>query len=284
MKSVAIVGYGYVGKAMHEFFKDHYDMYVYDPYALASDIPNTRALDLKTIANCDLSVICVPTPRDEETGKCDISIAEEVIKGLKGSNLVLLKSTVEIGTTSYLASKYNQPIVFSPEYCGESTYWSSYKFHTDVKETPFFIFGGHPEYTSKVVDFFIPVAGPEKKYIQTDYRTAELVKYMENSFYAMKIAFCYEIYEICKSADINWNEARELWLLDPRFSPMHTAVFEENDWPFKGKCLPKDISALIEVSKRFGYQPELLKEVIKTNQRLHDIRKKRRDDFKVHTD
>jgi len=252
---IGIVGYGYVGKAMYEFFKDHYDVYIYDPHV---DHSHTK----EQVNLCDLGVVCVPTPMSED-GSCDTSIVEEVIGWLE-TPLIVLKSTVPVGTTDDLAEKYNARIVFSPEYCGESSYWSPYSFHTDVKETPFFIFGGKPKHCSEAIDYYLPVTGPMKTYHQTTAKTAEMAKYMENCFYATKIAFCNEMYSICEGMDIDWNAAREAWLLDPRIHPMHTAVFK-NSRGFGGKCLPKDLNAMIAFAKNAGVDPVLLESVWESN-------------------
>ena len=107
-----------------------------------------------------------------------------------------------------------------------------------------------------------------------------MVKYMENTFYATKIAYCYEIDQVCKRMGIDYNEARDLWLLDPRINPMHTAVFEGNDRPFGGKCLPKDLSALVETSSALGYEARLLQEVLDTNDRIAEIRAAARSEEK----
>lgn len=268
MIKIGIIGFGYVGQAMHRFFKDHYKVLVYDPHITTNEHPILMA-SKEEINQCELAIVCVPTP-DSEDG-ADISIVEEVVSWCE-SPLILLKSTVPPGTTDYLQLEYSKRIVFSPEYCGESSYWTPYKFHTDIKETPFFIFGGSPEDTSEVIDYFLPVTGPVKTYRQTSARSAEMAKYMENSFYATKITFCYEIAEICKALDIDYNEARELWLLDPRINPMHTAVFKKNKNPFSGKCLPKDINALVKVAEKNWYYPNFLKEVIRSNERIGDKR------------
>jgi UDPglucose 6-dehydrogenase len=263
-KKVGIVGYGYVGKAMHGFFYDHYETFIYDePLKIGAR---------EQINECDLAVVCVPTPMRKD-GSCDISIVRDVVNWLATPN-ILLKSTVPPGTTDFLQQRYGKRIVFSPEYCGESSYWSPYKFHTDVRETPFFIFGGASEATSAMVDFFLPVTGPVKTYRQTTAKAAELAKYMENCFYATKIMFCYEMAEVAKAMAVDFNDVRELWLLDPRINPMHTAVFKENARPFSGKCLPKDLSALIESSIEWGYTPEFLKAVRDSNSRLAEIRGK----------
>lgn len=270
-KRIGIIGYGYVGKAMARLFEKNYSVCVYDTSSGVkpeSDLHKFVGRD--EINQCDLGVICVPTPRGER-GECDISYVEDVLSWLATPH-TLLKSTVSVGTTEALCKKFKRKIVFSPEYCGESTYWTPYAFHTDIKETPFFIFGGDRKECSKMVDFFMPVTGPTKTYRMTDSRTAEMVKYMENTFYATKIAFCYEIDQICRVMGVDYNEARDLWLLDPRINPMHTAVFETNDRPFSGKCLPKDLSALVSSSQGEGYDASLLREVLSTNDRIASLR------------
>ena len=262
-KRIGIIGMGYVGTAMHRFFECHYDMVAYDP---GKNLPATK----DDINACDLVCVCVPTPPGAD-GSCDTSIVEDAIRWI-AAPLILIKSTVEIGTTDRLRQVTGKRVVFSPEYCGESSYWTPYKFHTDIKETPFFIFGGDPKDTSACVDYFLKVTGPVKTYRQTSALAAEMAKYMENTFYATKITFCYEIATLCEKAGIDFNEVRELWLLDPRINPMHTAVFKENKLPFSGKCLPKDLAALIGYAKQNDYRPALLEEVSASNHRLGQIR------------
>ena len=267
-KKIVIIGYGYVGKAMYELVKNHYPTIILDP-AYSNSCTKEEA------NQCDLAIVCVPTPKGDN-GECDLSYVEDTFSWLN-TPLILLKSTVEVGTTAKLKEKYKKRIVFSPEYCGESTYWTPYAFHKSVVETPFFIFGGDKEDTSAMIDIFMPICGPTKAYRQTDTTSAELAKYMTNAFYSTKIAFCYEMYEVAKAAGCDYNEVRELWLLDPRLNPMHTSVFSENDYPFSGKCFPKDTSALAVLAEKNGYKANLIKEVLNSNERIAQIRKTRRN-------
>lgn len=270
-RKIGIVGFGYVGRAMYALFQKHYEVLVYDPMLNPPEVDGgPRFVGRDEINGCDLAVVCVPTPSLED-GACDTSIVEMAVRWLQAP-LILLKSTVPPGTTDRLAEDYQKRIVFSPEYCGESSYWTPYAFHTEVKETPFFTFGGSPGDTSAVVDFFLPVTGPVKTYRQTTAAAAEMAKYMENCFYAAKITFCYEMAMLCQRADVDFNEVRELWLLDPRINPMHTAVFKGNKKPFSGKCLPKDLAALIAYAKACNYQPRFLEEVSESNYRIGKLR------------
>lgn len=285
MRTVGIVGFGYVGLAMANFFARRFKVVVFDAFmsdqgvwqrisdkGVSGDVrPGSRA----DINRCDLALICVPTPRNPETGACDTSNVEDVLRWLCAP-LILIKSTVSPGTTDRLSAATGRPLSFSPEYCGESTYWTPYAFHTAVVETPFFIFGGPDAETVKLVDFYMEVAGPTKRYFRTTALKAELTKYAENCFYATKIAFSYTLDEICRAYGVAYADVRELWLADPRIHPMHTAVFEENDQPFSGKCLPKDLSALAAAGRQKGAEVGLLEAVLQANADLAAVRAARR--------
>jgi UDPglucose 6-dehydrogenase len=261
---IGIVGYGYVGKAMFKYFNSHCETIYYDPYVSGSSTQSDINL-------CDIGVICVNTPANTD-GSCDISIVEDTVKWLT-TPLILIKSTIKIGTTKYLKDKYNKRIVFSPEYIGESTYDTGlYNFNQLVKNHNFFIFGGDKKDTAYLVSVFQIISGPNKIYKQTDETSAEMAKYMENSFFATKLVFCYEFDQICKKMNIDYNEVRECWLLDPRIGSSHTCVFYNKNEPYDGKCLPKDLNSIIHSSIDLNYEPHFLMEVKNSNNRIKHIR------------
>lgn len=266
-KKIAIIGYGYVGKVMYDLFKEHFDMVIFDPILFKWNEQETE--DAKEQVNtCDLAVVCVPTPMKED-GSVNLSIIDETFEWLKAKN-ILIKSTILPGTTKKLSKKYGKEIVFSPEYIGESSYviqWWKDKspIHpTDMKYHDFQIFGGEKVARRAVLQFFKTIFGPSIVYAQTDSTTAELLKYMENSWGAMKVTFFNEFYDIAEAFDVDYDELRELYLLDGRAEKMHTAVFPEKRG-FGGKCLPKDVSGLAKASEQAGYKPELLKSVLEVN-------------------
>lgn len=277
---ILVVGYGYVGKAMTELLSKRYNVYVYDPLCK----PNAQKTESSTFIEWiekdelkkpfDLVVICVPTPMSE-SGECDTSIVEESI-GLTNGKLYLIKSTVEPGTTQKLTEDFDcvldieKRIVFSPEYVGESKYYNSY-FPEKMIETPFMVLGGREEDTKEVIDILLPILGPDKNYLQMSSTEAELVKYMENTFFATKITYCQEMFDLCDKVGADWHKVREGWLADPRINPMHTAVFR-NDRGFGGKCLPKDTNALAAYFKKQGITSEILEAVLKKNNELRGNR------------
>ena len=253
---IGIIGYGYVGRAFDNFFKNHYDVSIYDPSYIMS-------CTKEDINKCDLAVICVPTPENAD-GSCNTSIVEETIQWLN-TPLILLKSTVEIGTTDRLIKTYNKEIVFSPEFAGESKYWTPDGFTNDVKQTPFFIFGGKKELCYKLIEIYTPITGPSKTYRVTDPINAEIAKYVTNTHLAMKVAYCNEIYDLCEKLGTNYYEVRDLLLLDPRTTKSHTAVFT-GERGFGGKCFPKDTKAMVKLGEKVGIDLSILKTVLESNE------------------
>lgn len=261
---VGIVGYGYVGHTMADLFIEKNHIEIYDPFQTIG----TK----EKINECDIAIVCVPTSMKED-GRCDTSIVEEVIGWIK-CPLILIKSTIPPGTTASLIEKYHKNIVFSPEFCSEPDYDPGHNFHNNAANEPHFIFGGDPLLTSKIVELFSRITGPCKTYMQCTAGEAEIIKYMDNSFLATKVIFTYEMEQICKAFGEDFFTVREGWLLDPRINKSHTMVFKDNDQPFGGKCLPKDLSAIVMACKDKGYSPKLLEEVIHSNSRLADKRQK----------
>ena len=269
-QTIGVVGHGYVGKAIDNMFKDHYNIKIYDPQYIKSGsmIGEDKCINLSDLDFVDLLVVCVPTETNED-GSCDISIVESTLKGTKAKT-ILIKSTIPPYTTAKLNKKYGTKAVFSPEYAGESKYWTPYAFHTDMKAMPYTILGGDKKECEKISNFIVRVGGPTRDIYYTDSQTAELVKYWENMYYAAKVTFMQEMYEVCQALDINYNEARTLWLADPRINKMHTAVFPE-ERGFGGKCFVKDTKAIVKFSTDAGYFPPLLNGVVEMNKKFRKM-------------
>ena len=257
---IGIVGYGYVGRAFKKMIENHYEYWVYDP--------NTDwDLTQKDVNNCDLAVVCVPTPMAKD-GSCDTSIVEETIKWLK-TPVILIKSTIPPGTTEYLKKKYKKRIVMSPELIGEGNYFVPIEmdFSKDMKVTPFLVVGGSKKDVNYVMDILVPILGPTKQYMRMTTTEAELMKYVENYFLALKVIFSNEMKEICEAFGADYYRVREGWLADPRVSKFHAIVFPGKEG-FSGKCLPKDNNSLLKACESKGYNPTLLKAMLKANKEI----------------
>ena len=244
--SVLIVGFGIVGKLLKKkfFWADVYDKYSSDE-------------ELKRVnkKRYDFCFICVPTPKNDD-GSADLQYVHDVFETVD-ANIFCIKSTIPPKTTENLISEYSKKIVFSPEYNGNTV--------QNGDDYNFVIIGGNPEWTSKVAGLFQYVMKASATIVQTDSRTAELVKYMENSFLATKVVFCNEFYRMAKILGVNYGNLRELFCLDPRVGKSHTFVFE--DYPFyDSKCFNKDLPALVKAMENYGFDAKFIKSVINRNE------------------
>ena len=263
---ITIYGYGYVGKAVANFLKDIYSLEIVDPNQMIPTEFKSAKLGEATSRH---AIICLPTNMNPD-GTCDTSIVENVTSQTN-HEFYLLKSTVPPGTTKRLAENTGKKIAMSPEYIGEGKYqvqwWKNHPHPTDMKLHSFHIFGGVREATKEWVDIYLPVTGPSVQFVQTDSTTAEFVKYTENIWGAMKVTWANEMFEASEKMGVDWREIRELWALDGRTEKMHTAIFV-NKRGWAGKCFPKDLIAFIKLCQSKGYQPEMLKEIVKSNARF----------------
>lgn len=246
----SIVGYGFVGKSLHELFGDQVS--IYDPNI--NEFANNQYL----VNDSDIAFVAVPTPVDEN-GECDTSIVEESVQWIE-SDIIVIRSTIAPGTTDKIASETGKTVVFQPEYVGETVAHPL----LDHQMQNFAIFGGDRAACQQVADFYKQFFHSEIKFYFTSAVAAEICKYMENSFFATKVTFCNEFYIIAETFGVSYDELRELWLADPRINRDHTFVYPENRG-FSGKCLPKDVSAIIAAAEKAGASPDLMKSVMRIN-------------------
>jgi len=250
---IGIIGYGVVGKAQAKFWGEE-TCIIHDPN---HGFKNRALINQK----CDLGFVCVPTPMNKD-GSCDISIVEETVSWLE-TQVVVIRSTIPPGTVDYLVQKYKKHIIFEPEYLGETTLHP----YLDLRKRDFVILGGERRACDVVIMYMQQLMHPNTHFYLTDAKTAEMVKYAENSFLGLKVTFCNQLYDICKKSGIDYNELRELWLADGRIGRSHTFVYP-TDRGFGKKCLPKDINAICKYSRDIGEPFKLMEEVLKINEEI----------------
>jgi len=263
---IGIVGYGVVGKGIHKLFDDEV-LAIYDPQKVFTEQIKFKYLDL--------IVISVPT-NELSDGTCDTSIVFETlswIKNIEYKGIVLIKSTTPPTELKRFKEIFQDlRIVFSPEYMGESKYFTpfwKYPDPQDMRGHTWQIFGGNKADTSICVDIFQRKMSVDTNFMQTDIVTAGLTKYMENCFFATKVTFCNEFYDIAKKLGVDYNELRECWLADPRLNRNHTLVFSR-ERGYGGKCFPKDLKGIIKDAETLGYSADLLKAVNFVNEKIRN--------------
>lgn len=248
---IGIVGFGHVGGAMHELFKD---AIIYDKFK--------RIGSKEEINTCDATFVCVPTPMMED-GSCDTTAVDEVLAWCE-SKVIILRSTVRVGYTREMANKLHKNIVFQPEYYGETV---AHPF-ANLSDRSWLSFGGTREAIDLAIDVYKNVINSNVRIYQAPSDEVELAKYMENAFLATKVIFINEMYDICEKLGLNYNQVREIWTADPRIGTSHTFIYKDNRG-YGGSCLPKDISALHQLEKENEIDDTLINAVIEKNKKYH---------------
>jgi UDPglucose 6-dehydrogenase len=249
----AVIGLGVVGKAQLRLFGGMVHV-TYDPAVTGEPYPHER------VAECDFAVVAVGTPQAGD-GSADLSFLREALDRIPPEMPVLIRSTIPPGTMAGL-EKARSLVAHMPEFLNERED-GQWRESADV---PFLILGGLPaaqDFFLKVLDKVDPaLSRPVWLGSGTE---AELVKYTANCFLAAKVTFVNEMARVCEAFGAEWEAVCDGWLLDPRAGQSHSRVEGPG---FGGRCLPKDLAALICASEEAGYRPVFLRAVEASNARF----------------
>ena len=131
-------------------------------------------------------------------------------------------------------------IVFNPEFLTER----SAKF--DFINQSRFILGGRKRNTARVAELYRWRFGDSVPCIESNFETAEMVKYMNNCFFATKVSFMNEMKQVADKTNVDWDLAVEGFVRDGRIGHSHLAVpGPDGKFGFGGSCFPKDVQAMI---------------------------------------
>ena len=250
---VGIIGNGFVGEAISFAFSSVADMYIYDT-------DSSRCLnDIESVHHCDFVFVCVPTPMYKD-GSQDLSYVESAFEKATDRPIYIIKSTVLPGTTEELSKQYpNFKIIFSPEFLTERT------AKLDMLTQSRIILGGEFSLTEKAKILFNK-RFKIKNIIQTDAKTAELTKYMNNTFFATKVSIMNEFKILSDKIGANWEDALRGFVSDGRVGDSHLNVpGHDGKLGYGGTCFPKDVNALLSFSKKFDIELNTISGGWKTN-------------------
>jgi len=236
--NVLIVGYGNIGKHMYKEFE-----------TLQPDIydPNLLEYNKKSGKRYEFAFICVPTDMLDD-GSCDTSVVERAVEETE-AEIIVIKSTIPPTTTDKIIARSGKNIVFSPENYGVTQHCKA--------DSGFVVLGGEKGLCEKVANLYAEVKNGSYKFHFTDTVTAELSKYMLNSFLALKVTFCCEFADIAKKFGVCYPELRELFVADERVGNSHTFVYPDKPY-YDSHCFNKDVPALIKFA---GEQAPLMSSV-----------------------
>ncbi len=268
---IGIVGQGFVGLALRAGFEPHYEIETYDKFSTSKSTVNLHDLVLLS----DVIFVCVPTPMNKD-GSCHTDIVEEVVSEINEISIssdskptIVIKSTVPPGTTDRLHRKYKGvDVIFNPEFLTEANFLEDFKNQSRI------ILGGIRRGTTKLRQIYSKVF-PNVTIVKTGAKHAEMVKYFTNCFLATKVSFANEMKQICEKLDIDYDKVVEYATYDERLGKSHWAVpGPDGELGFGGHCLPKDLSALINVAvdNSLGLYINVLSGVLETNDKVRKNR------------
>ena len=266
-KVIGIIGKGFVGTAVAHGFSQAVG---YDAEILIYDKDPTKSHDTldEVVKKSEIVFISVPTPSNKD-GSINLKILESCLEEISdkiGKNnscktIYLIRSTVVPGTTENFQKRFpNLKLVFNPEFLTERS------AHFDFISQTRIVLGGEKVNVEKVKALYKHRFGNNLSFIETNYQSAELIKYVCNTFFATKVSFLNEMKLLSDEIGANWEEVLEGFLRDGRVGSSHSSVpGPDGKLGFGGSCLPKDIQALINFGNNKGIELSVLKGAWDTN-------------------
>jgi UDPglucose 6-dehydrogenase len=281
--TVGVIGYGYVGRAVEQFFRWKTDENGNPAQLFDTKVFDKAKPEMDTLADvvgkAEIIFVCVPTPMRKD-GACHTGIVESVLKDIldeaarqdrsPNNFVVVVKSTVYPGFTDEMKKKYPLRLLFSPEFLTEKNSVQ------DFENTNRVLLGGDIEDGRVAFKFFearlyeklllnqVVIVGCESK-------EAEMAKLFTNGILMTKVLFCNEMYQLCQKMGIDYEEVRTLATLDFRIGVSHTYVpGHDGSLGAGGHCFPKDINNLRNVCRQQGVPEKLFTAVIDRNNEIRE--------------
>ena len=263
MDKIGIIGNGYVGSAVKFGFSPSVG---YDADVRVYDIdPNKSTHPLEeTVNKSEFIFLSVPTPSNKD-GSINVDIVIDALTNISNavekdnSPIVLLRSTVTPGTTRMLSHKFpSLELVFNPEFLTERS------AHFDFINQARIVLGGSYGESVGVVEvakLFRRRFGKTISILPTTFESAELIKYMTNTFFATKVSFLNEMKQLSDTSSHSiWEDVKEGFLRDGRVGHSHMNIpGPDGKAGFGGSCFPKDIQAMITHGQSVGVDMKVLK-------------------------
>lgn len=226
----------------------------------------------EAVANADLSLVCVGTP-SEKSGKVNLEhvfrVAEQVGRALREVNhyhVFVIRSTVLPGThekcLEIIAGESGKIAGKDFGACSNPEFLREGSALQDFYAPPYTIIGEMDRRSGDyLAEIYQNIAAP---LIRTEVRVAEMVKYANNAFHALKVAFGNEIGTICKEEGIDSHKLMEIFCMDDKLNL--SPYYLKPGFAFGGSCLPKDVRAITYRAKEKDLNLPLLNSLMPSNE------------------
>ncbi len=227
----------------------------------------------ESIKKSDIVFVCVGTPTKRNSNSADLgqvySVAKEISKSINKFKIIINKSTVPVTTgdevEKIISKKVNGKyfsVVSNPEFLREGEAIRDFIYPDRV------VIGCNDEKSKKILkNLYSPLISKGAKFVSTNRRAAELIKYASNAFLATKITFINEIANLCEKTGIDVEDISIGIGLDKRIG----SRFLRAGPAYGGSCFPKDTKAIVSTANRFKTNLSVIKSVIKSNEIRSDI-------------
>jgi GDP-mannose 6-dehydrogenase len=297
---ISIFGLGYVGAVSAGCFaKDGHDVIGVDPNQTKVDLINdgrtpiiekdvddiiklavdnnklsaTVSVD-DAILKSDIALICVGTP-SQFNGSLDLRYVRRVceqigtaLKARDGFPVIVLRSTMLPGSMRNLVipvlEEFSEKragkdfgVCNNPEFLREGT--AVYDFYNPPKT----VIGETDKKSGDLLSLLYEKM--DAPLLRTDVEVAEMVKYTDNNWHALKVAFANEIGTICKSIDIDSHKVMDIFCQDTKLNI--SPYYMKPGFAFGGSCLPKDVRALNYKAKKLDLDLPVLSHIMQSNRR-----------------
>ncbi len=245
-RKLAVAGTGMVGGALARSFQEQgFDIGLYDP-------PKGYA-DVNVLRIADIIFIAVPTPYYLDGRGFDDSYLHEAVQAIPTEGkVIVIKSTIIPGTTDAFQKKYPQHVfLFNPEFLTEAN--ADFDMKNPTRQLVGYTHMSK-EHAQSILDL-LPGAPYQAALPALE---AELVKYYGNAFLAMRVAFANQMYDICQAMGVDYDIVKNAAAADPRIGASHLDIAFGGYRGYGGKCLPKDVRSLIQLSRSLGLDPVVI--------------------------
>lgn len=270
MTIIGVIGLGFVGDAIFHSLstKDTNEIQIigYDKYKYGG------IGKIEQMLKCNIIFICLPTPYNDLLKTYELHPFDEVLEFLQEHQfhgLILIKSTINPGTSQKLADQYQLKIVHNPEFLTART------ARVDFEQQSHIVLGLTNNITDqqqiKNLSNLYQKLYPQAHISIVKSIESETMKMLANNFYAVKVQIFNEFYLLCQKLNADYDVVKNLMLRNGWISPHHIDVpGPDGNLSYGGLCFPKDTKSLLALMEKLDTPCKVLKATVEERDSMRD--------------